>query len=111
MIVQMHQGICEFCGEKEIKVESIRGTFYKCINCNTVHGHFHDRNNEHRKAWNGDINSIYDPPCRVCKDRFVGCHDGCIAYLEFKDRIEAARNKRNEKKEFNYYMTLKKKNL
>ncbi len=44
-------GHCEFCGEKEVKIESIRGTYYKCPGCGMVHGHTHDRNNIYRQAW------------------------------------------------------------
>ncbi|MBF1063428.1 MAG: hypothetical protein HXL18_01620 [Peptostreptococcus sp.] len=42
---------CEFCGEKEIKEESISGTFYRCLRCGMVHGELHDKNNEYRQAW------------------------------------------------------------
>lgn len=27
-------------------------------------------------------------PCRYCEDRFPGCHDKCIKYVDWKQRVE-----------------------
>ena len=50
-ITHIKLGHCEFCGEKEVKIETLKGTYYKCPGCGMVHGHTHDRNNVYRQAW------------------------------------------------------------
>lgn len=35
-------------------------------------------------------------PCRNCSERYVGCHDECVKYLDFKQEIEIQNQRRRE---------------
>ena len=46
---------------------------------------------------------IYGPirdisPCKDCKDRYIGCHDKCVLYAEWKAEIERVKE---EKRKYN----------
>lgn len=35
-------------------------------------------------------------PCKDCKDRQVGCHSKCLAYLDYKEELEARKKTERE---------------
>lgn len=54
-----------------------------------------------------------DAPCKDCAREIkeVGCHGKCTEYIEYKKRMEQAREERHHKKEiseFLFYQSLKK---
>lgn len=48
---------------------------------------------------NGGFNcSVSKNCCYKCGDRVLGCHDSCAKYLEYKAKLEAAKEKEKIKK-------------
>ena len=37
--------------------------------------------------------NVYNAPCKGCEERYLGCHDRCPKYAEFKKRHEAVKKK------------------
>lgn len=51
------------------------------------------------------ISKIALSPCKNCENRELHCHSSCKAYGEYKQKLETARKKENERAEennFNY---------
>lgn len=48
-------------------------------------------------------------PCKDCKDRYIGCHDRCEKYQQFKKRNDELREKERREKliNFEYWATTK----
>lgn len=48
-------------------------------------------------------------PCKDCKDRYLGCHDRCEKYQQFKKRNDEIREKERREKliNFEYWATTK----
>ena len=39
---------------------------------------------------------IRNAPCRECTDRYLGCHDDCARYREYKKNSEDIKNKQKQ---------------
>ena len=42
-----------------------------------------------------------NPPCKNCKDRYVGCHSKCLRYIDYQQLSLAKRKEEYEQKGIN----------
>jgi len=49
-------------------------------------------------------NNSGETPCKVCKDRYIGCHGKCLAYIDWKQKHDAIKQEIIDAKEFENLM-------
>ena len=47
-------------------------------------------------------------PCRVCKERYVGCHGSCEKYIQAREETDAAKERERAYKAHGEYLGEKK---